>query len=531
MCEVIWLTKVPLLGIYLRLCPHNILANAIAIGPSCLALCINSNIGWVMMLSKFDRVVVITHIRDSYAEISAKSLDETSSTLLCSDGETKYFTTPCTAFNESHDVYLFPFIFDEDGTPWDDSNHFLFESARNNKPGYRTGPALNEKASMLLDYKIFCEHREIDLMRFIGRKPKRPTYIYFFDLLKKVNDGVLARTSLNKKTKVVYDFYEFMSSRPNSNVDLNKVDTVESVTRFFHNSYGHSYSKKIVKRGQSLAVSSSASPVTIGYVRDAGEDLRPLLKSELDELLSLLNTKEFSVDERLMHFIALQTGARKQTILTIRMKHLNQLEEGGLLNDGTLKMHAGPGTDVDTKFDKPQVLYFPKQLVEQLLTYSKSKKAKQRREKFIAKNGNILNSDDMYLFLSPQGEPHYMAKSDPRYKITKSKPQGRNTYYMKLKWKKFAGDNYPSNFTFHWLRATYAYYYYRRLQPLAAKGIVTHGDIISMVQRRLHHAHRTVTESYLRLFDMVVDDRVAAQSIYEQQVFGLYGLEVDDHNE
>jgi integrase len=484
-----------------------------------------------MVLNKPDRLIVITHIRDSYAEISTKPLSETSSTLLCDDGETKYFSTSSIAFNENHDVYLFPFTFEQDGSPWEDANHFLFESARNNESGFRTDTMLNEKASMLLDYKIFCEERNIDLMKFIGRKPKRPTYIYFFDLLRKVNDGELARASLNKKTKVIYDFYEFLSSKPNSIIDLRKVDTVESVTRFFQNSYGQSYSKKIEKRGQSLAVSSSASPVPIGFIRESGEDLRPLLKSELEELLSLLNTKEFSVDERLMHFIALQTGARKQTILTMRMKHLNLLNEEYLLNDRTYKVHAGPGTGIDTKYDKPQVLYIPEQLAKQLLIYSKCRKAKQRREKFIAKNGSILCDDDMYLFLSPQGEPHYMAKSDPRYKITKSKPKGRNTYYMKLKWKKFSDVNYPNDFTFHWLRATYAYYYYLSLQPLAAKGLVKDGDIISMVQRRLHHANRAVTESYLRLFDMVVDDRIAAQSIYEQQVFGLYDFEMDACND
>ena len=483
-----------------------------------------------MELSKSDRLILITHIRDSYAEISSEPLDESSTTLICDDGVTKYFSTPCVAFNEKHDVYLFPFVFEHDGAPWEDANHFLFESARNNKSGYRTDTALKEKASMLLDYKIFCEKRKIDLMKFIGRKPKRPTYIYFFDLLKKVNDDELTRANLNKKTKVVYDFYEFLSSQPCSGIDLRKVDTVKSVTKFFQNSYGHSYSKKIEKRGQSLAVSNSASPVPVGFVRESGEDLRPLLKPELDELLSVLNTKEFSVDERLMHFTALQTGARKQTILTLRMKHLKLFTEENLLNDRTYKVHAGPGTGIDTKFDKPQVLYFPEQLAKQLLIYSKCKKAQQRRGKFIAKNGSVLSDDDMYLFLSPQGEPHYMARSDPRYKITKSKPQGRNTYYMKLKWKKLADGNYPSDFTFHWLRATYAYYYYRSLQPLVARGIVKGRDIISMVQKRLHHENREVTESYLKLFDMVVDDRVAAQSIYEQEVFGLYDFEMGAGN-
>ncbi|WP_172380275.1 site-specific integrase [Vibrio sp. Vb339] len=146
----------------------------------------------------------------------------------------------------------------------------------------------------------------------------------------------------------------------------------------------------------------------------------------------------------------------------------------------------------------------------------------KRRDKFVIRNGNIIPEDNMYIFLSPEGEPHYMAKDDPRYKTKKSRPQGRNTYYMKKKILGKCSALFPKSFSFHWLRVTYALKYYRWLQPLSTNGVLTEGDIVSLVQKRLHHDDRRTTEVYLKLFDSV-DERLKAQSIYEERVFDLYG--------
>lgn len=74
------------------------------------------------------------------------------------------------------------------------------------------------------------------------------------------------------------------------------------------------------------------------------------------------------------------------------------------------------------------------------------------------------------------------------------------------------------------MRATYALRYYRWLSPLYARGYVTDSDIISMVQKRLHHSDRSTTEHYLKLFDSI-DERIEAQALYEERVFNLYNHE------
>jgi hypothetical protein len=73
------------------------------------------------------------------------------------------------------------------------------------------------------------------------------------------------------------------------------------------------------------------------------------------------------------------TGARKQTVLTMRLKHLKAFQPDRLLRDGSYKLHAGPGTGIDTKNDKEQTLYFPRQLAEELITLANSSMMKIRR--------------------------------------------------------------------------------------------------------------------------------------------------------
>ena len=130
------------------------------------------------------------------------------------------------------------------------------------------------------------------------------------------------------------------------------------------------------------------------------------------------------------------TGARKQTVLTIRLKHLKNFTEDKLLPEGAYKLHAGPRTGIDTKFDKPQQLYIPQQLAEELVILSRSPMMNKRRQKFRARMeaehpGLTINEDDMYLFLSDQGNCYYMAKSDPRYTIVKSPQSGQVTEVIK----------------------------------------------------------------------------------------------------
>ena len=410
-------------------------------------------------------------------------------------------------------VYNFPFLFEQDQTPWVDGNLFLWSLLHKAKP--IEFKALNKAASNLLEYKIFVDNSPLHLLDFDSRRPaQRISYIYFSHLLQSnVRGG-----TLNQKTAIVFEFYKWLCKQPAINLDINRVDKTTDAFLSFQKNDKTYQTKKVKVRSQT--VKTFTSPVKTGYVRDEGEDLRPLQAEQLEQLRNALKDGNYSITERLIFDLALDTGARKQTILTIRMKHLLQFVDSNLQRNGTYRLHCGPSTGIDTKFSTPLQIDVPKKLADRLKTYAYSEISIAKRLKFKKKHGNIISDDDMYLFLSNQANPFFMAKDDPRYRKLKTPPEG---VYMQMVVKKLFEKsltlNFPKGFTFHWCRATFALRYYQFLLPAVEKGLIKSGeDIITMVQKRMGHVNRETTENYLKLFTSS-DEQLEAQERYEERMF------------
>ncbi|MGY3305061.1 integrase [Pseudomonas sp. PvR086] len=430
---------------------------------------------------------------------------------------------------DGHGLYHVPFLFHANGDPWQEANAYLFAILRDGSPLHRRTDDVRRRASKLLDYMVFCERNGLDWLDFSGARPSlRPTYKYFYHL---INHKSRSDPVINQFTSVVYHFYKYVSECW-YDLDMGRVDTVTQV-RFFMSSTKGARVIDVGRRSQTRRVPGS-STVQIGFVRDDGEDLRPLSNTELNVLLGTINQKQgWTSVERLILLVSLMTGARKQTVLTMRIRHLKSFQEANLLPEGAYKLHAGPGTGIDTKNDKSQVLYVPKQLAEELLTLARSPMMTRRRAKLRA-HLDIdfplfsISEDDMYLFLSDQGNCYYMAKDDPRYSVVKSPQTGQVTETIKRKLIRNTSGKFSGDFSYHWLRATYAYQLYQRLQVLVSEGLMRVGEDIDFIQGRMHHDSRETTENYLKLFRMT-QEKVVAQEIWEGKLFngGYDVLKVD----
>jgi hypothetical protein len=139
-------------------------------------------------------------------------------------------------------------------------------------------------------------------------------------------------------------------------------------------------------------------------IEDGGK-LRPLTWD--DQLLLIKNIMKWTNPEMaLIHLIAIFTGARIQTILTLKRSNFRApLAE--LNTEWRLKV--GPGTGIDTKGDKALFLYFPAWLRERICTYVASPRAAKRYDA-----ANKGEHED-YLFLTKYGRPYY----DPKYSTQK----------------------------------------------------------------------------------------------------------------
>jgi integrase len=328
----------------------------------------------------------------------------------------------------------------------------------------------------------------------------------------------------NQYTGVVYQFYNFVSKYWHS-IDIDRVDTVKQINIFIENAHGFTRQITVERRSQTQSYNKSKI-IPKGYIDDEGECLRPLTNSELACVIEAVSSDGWDAQGRLIFLFALMTGARKQTVLTLRVKHVEALIQGGLEPEGTYILKAGPGTGIDTKKNKPQTLHVPKALAEDLLTFVRSTYAKNRRQRFLQEyevsySGlSTIAAGEEYVFLSEQANCYYMAGSDPRYTFVNTRPQGAVTDTLKKKLMRCVPPDFPKDFTFHWLRATFAYQLYQLLVPSLENRRLLPGDEISIIQERLHHERRETTENYLKLFKMI-PEKMRAQEGYEDSLFKM----------
>ncbi|AZC84704.1 site-specific integrase [Pseudomonas chlororaphis] len=431
------------------------------------------------------------------------------------------------------DIYNLPYLFRKDGAPWFEANSYLVSLVANKVVANRPTDEARRRASKLLDYLIFCETECVDWLDFSGRRPAlRPTYRYFAHLLR---GGGKVAAVINQYTGVIFDFYRFISANWHP-LDMRRVDSVKEVRFLIKTVYGASRVITAEKRSQTKPV-APARLVSIGYLREDGEDLRPLSNSELSELVKIIGGKQWSTLERMILLLALMTGARKQTILTLRMRHLNSFVKDRIQGDGTYLLYAGPGTGIDTKKDRSQRLYVPFQIASELIVLANSPLMSRRRHRFrerlaIEHPDLAMAEEDTYVFLSDQGGCYYMARDDPRYPTVKSPPTGQITDTIKRKLLAIVSDAFPRDFSYHWLRATFGFQLYQRLQVLVEEGKMRQSDVVDFIRERMHHATLEMTEHYLKLFEML-PQKTLVQELFESHLFssGFYGLILESNNE
>lgn len=416
-------------------------------------------------------------------------------------------------------AYNYPFLFKSDGTPWLEANSYIYHLIINKHQQNRPTDDARRQASILLEYQVFCGKNDINWKDFSGKRPAHRPYGRYFNHLK--NLPGLTSAAINARTKVVYDFYSH-ASKYWIDLDIDLVDSTTPYKRYVNTANG-----KILIAGvkRSMTVrTASASSVPEGFVRDDGEDLTPLNNCQLSNLRTAITSKEFSVQDRLIIELGVETGARKQTILTIRLKHLAGFTEDKLKRNGKYKLPIGPGSGIDTKGGRNHAIYISKDLAKKLLLWASCATAKKRQRQFL-KNFSTKHPDlplpakeDIYLFLSDQANCYYMAQDDLRYPILKTVPRGQVTGTFKKRLAGLMANALPKDFTFHWLRATFAYQTWQRLQIGIEKKHLKYGEDISIIQSLLGHSERETTENYLKLFKMILDT-FESQNSYEEWLF------------
>lgn len=294
---------------------------------------------------------------------------------------------------------LFPVVLNRDGSPWAEANIYLLSRIESSlSPSMATYASI---ADSLAGYRRFLDETELDWTEFPEYKLKRPTYRYHGFLKYEISDGKMKASTAKRRMSAVISFYTWLKEEgvlTPSHSPWKESDRYIQLT----DSRGLKFSKQITSKDISIKAATSTDPYD-DRIFDGGK-LRPLTKDEQSWLVNTL-VAQGNTEMLLIHLLGLLTGARIQTILTLRIKHIST---NSLKNQNQeVRLIAGGHTDLDTKNNKKIVLHMPAWLNQKLQVYANSENAKKRRMR--AHGGD---NENQYLFLSIRGAPLYQSKSD-----------------------------------------------------------------------------------------------------------------------
>ena len=439
----------------------------------------------------------------------------------------------------------FPIIIQSNSLPWTIGNLYLVRLVLD----YR-GPQYNpethkQKATALVEYLRFLGNEGLHYAEFPAQKRRRPTYRFRNFLLDRVSNNEMAISTAQSRINQVVSFYKTVVEWGLLERSIIEDELAfEQVTKTISYVNSTGFSKSLAISSTDLAISSNSAPSDPDAIMDGGR-LKPLTPSQ--QLILLETLKSFSRGIELFFLVALHTGARLQTIGTLRIRHLKNVLRW---QDGYAIIPYGGSYDLDGKKGKLGQLWIPKSFLDNLLIYANSQVAKDRR-----KNSFYGESDDNYLFLTRNGTPYYTSRqemkerrdADADYRVDgehaiedESLKKGeaigvliRQEILPKIR---ATNPHFPS-FSIHDLRATYGMNLLEACYRLIdrenfirkEKGqpLIGYSNAIDVVQIRLNHKSRGVTERYLKYRDRSKWKAILI-SEFESRLIGEMSIEVGD---
>jgi integrase len=436
---------------------------------------------------------------------------------ICHEGVEPYYVAPIT--HDDPDAYqvlpkwthfefpTFPVPIGPDGVPW--APGVLSILGKLEEDPYPTmGTYGNVALDLALYHRFLIEHN-LDWQRFPKSEPFRPTYRFRGWLLKQWSAGLIAKTTAKRCMGNVVGMYRRFIKKGVISPDHAPWKDQERLIDF-ETANGRSGTIKVTSTDLAIEVPENDDD---DYILD-GERMKPLTPSQQEvvaESLSIIANTEMT----LMHLISFATGARLQSVCTLRLKHIRSEIEPN--KDGNILISAGPGTGIDTKYNRSGVLHFPLALIEKLRVYASSQRALTRR----ALNGGG-DGDDQFVFLSKNGEPYYDVKSTirgPGHALKRNYLNRGGSVQQFIREHVLPTARRISNdpgfdYTFHWLRATFAMNLLDAHIELVNNGQMALTEALEIVRKRMWHKNINVTLRYLN-FRQKQSNRRAVQLAFE----------------
>lgn len=393
--------------------------------------------------------------------------------------------------NEDFDIdnFLhFRVLINDDGSVWNHGSLYLLSKLKNyQKPSPKT---LDSIATDLKHFKEYCDSENIDYLS-APRKILRPTYLYRSYLQQLLRDGKISPNTIKRRMSAVVGFYEYLINIEGIEFKFPLWESgIASIT--YQDNKGFKQSKQVNTKDVSRVVATSNPDLFDDAIVDGGR-LHPLSKEQQIAIAKALKTIR-NTEMTLSFLIALTTGARIQTVFTLRKKHFEKPLKEEVETE--VKIKVGYGTDCDTKFNKIHTLIFPSWVYQKVRIYLNSPRYKKREDN----STHIFeNQNKQYIFLTNRGTPFYAAHDDPYRHLYKEVPNGatvRQFVFTSLK-KQLKKDEYQFDFSFHDLRASYGMNLLDKLIPLVDKKELKLSHALIHIKEKMGHSSLSTTEKYL----------------------------------
>jgi len=272
-----------------------------------------------------------------------------------------YKILPDGQFQRERSFNLFPIVLDKNGAPWCLAVMFLLSLIESDiDPDMST---YSSKADDLGAYKEWLDTQDLPdetIFCFPRIILQRPTYRFRGHLLLQVQAGEIAPNTGKRRMGTVIAFYRWLIEKKYFKPEYPPWEETHYSLSVKSNK-GFSVSLKGQSTDLKINIPKNNDPFD-GTIQD-GSALRPLTGEEqnwvLDATLFKGNTECY-----LIQIFILATGARIQTVGTLRLRHFSQADPGyakALTGEGQVfRLKAGPGTGIDTKRNKQGVLQIPR---------------------------------------------------------------------------------------------------------------------------------------------------------------------------
>lgn len=397
---------------------------------------------------------------------------------------------------------LFPVVLDRKSAPWALGTLFILSQLEaESRPVMGTFHSLADDLGAFKEWLDGQSNPEQLLLNFPKAKLRRTTYRYRGLLQRQIQAREISTGTARRRMATVIRFYTWLVS--------NRYFTPEFPTweeREFHLSFetddGRQLSKIIASTDLRIPVPKPEDDFD-GTIQDGGK-LRPLSGDEQEWLLEAAAAKGNS-ECLLLQLFMLSTGSRIESACTLRARHfadaLPHYSKNPIGPGEVYRLKAGPGTGVDTKNNKPGSLQIPRALYELLHIYAHSKRVRLRRERYIAKHGP---HEDIYLFLTQQGNSYYMAKDEAQrfnleLKVRHMKNGQSIRQFIKDQAIPYVRERFDSSFFYrpHDLRASFGMNVTEELMRQVQEGQLSLHKARLIVKDLMWHKSIATTDLYL----------------------------------